>query len=170
VSHSYHRCMKSGEARRGRAPSPTAAVSGPVSHAVVRVTLLHRMRARQLLRQIGLYPGQELLMMHLWDSGPQRQSYLATVFDTDSASMTRSVQRLERAGFVRRLPDPTDRRATLVEPTTASNGLRERVERVWAELEAWTVANLTSEQRDHLVAGLHQVETNLAEPAEHAPR
>jgi MarR family transcriptional regulator, organic hydroperoxide resistance regulator len=162
--------MESVGASRGRTPSPTAAASGPVSHAIARVALLHRQRARQLLRQIGLYPGQELLMMHLWDTGALRQADLATVFDTDSASMTRSVQRLERAGFVRRRPDPTDRRATLVEPTTASNGLREHVERVWAELEASTVANLTSEQRDHLLAGLHRVETNLAGPAEQPPR
>jgi DNA-binding MarR family transcriptional regulator len=154
--------MESVEAKTGRAPS--AAGSGPVSHAIARVALLHRHRARQLLREIGLHPGQELLMMHLWDTGARRQSDLATVFDTDSASMTRSVQRLERAGFVRRLPDPTDRRATLVEPTTASNGLRERVERMWADLEASTVANLTSEQRDHLQAGLRQVEANLAHP------
>jgi DNA-binding MarR family transcriptional regulator len=162
--------MEPVEARPGRTPSPTAAASGPVSHAIARVALLHRQHARRLLRQIGLYPGQELLMMHLWDTGAQRQADLAAVFDTDSASMTRSVQRLERAGFVRRRPDPTDRRATLVEPTTASNGLRERVERVWAELEAGTVANLAPEQRDRLLAGLHLVETNLAGPAEHAPR
>jgi MarR family transcriptional regulator, organic hydroperoxide resistance regulator len=159
--------MESVEAKRGWSASPSAAASGPVSHAIARVALLHRLRARQLLRQIGLYPGQELMMMHLWDTGPQRQSDLATLFDTDSASMTRSVQRLERAGFVRRRPDPTDRRATLVEPTTASNMLRERVEQTWAELEAWTVANLTPEQCDHLLAGLHQVETNLAGRAVH---
>src|ERR671916_40196 len=110
------------EAKRGWSASPSAAASGPVSHAIARVALLHRQHARQLLRQIGLYPGQELMMMHLWDSGPQRQSDLATVFDTDSASMTRSVQRLERAGFVRRRPDPTDRRATPVQPTPARNG------------------------------------------------
>ena len=79
--------------------------------------------------------------------------------------MTRSVQRLERAGFVRRRPDPTDGRATLVEPTTASNMLRQRVERTWAELEAWTTTNLTSDQRDQLLAVLHQVETNLADQA-----
>jgi MarR family transcriptional regulator, organic hydroperoxide resistance regulator len=159
--------MEPVEAKRGWSASPSAAASGPVSHAIARVALLHRLRARQLLRQIGLYPGQELMMMHLWDTGAQRQSDLATLFDTDSASMTRSVQRLERAGFVRRRPDPTDRRATLVEPTTASNGLRERVERTWAELEAWTVENLTPEQRDHLLVGLHQVETNMAGQAKH---
>ncbi|MGV9763640.1 MarR family winged helix-turn-helix transcriptional regulator [Micromonospora tulbaghiae] len=38
--------------------------------------------------------------------------------------MTRTVQRLERAGYVRRVPDPDDRRATRVEPTPASLVLR----------------------------------------------
>jgi DNA-binding MarR family transcriptional regulator len=64
------------------------------------------MRIRQLLQGLGLHPGHELLLMHLWDAGPQRQADLAAVFDTDSASMSRTVQRVERAGFVRRRPDP----------------------------------------------------------------
>ncbi len=42
--------------------------------------------------------------MHLWDTGPQRQTDLAATFDTGSAAMTRSVQRLEQApAFAERL-------------------------------------------------------------------
>jgi DNA-binding MarR family transcriptional regulator len=41
-----------------------------------------------LLREVGLYPGQELLMMRLWGSGPQRQADLAAEIGTDSASTT----------------------------------------------------------------------------------
>ena len=74
--------------------------------------------------------------MQLWDAGPQRQADLAAAFGTDSASMTRTVQRLERAGFVRRRQDPADGRATLVESTPAGTALRSRVEQLWAELEA----------------------------------
>ena len=54
--------------------------------------------ARYLLQCVGLHPGQELLLMHLWDAGPQRQADLASEFGTDSASMTRTVQRLEESG------------------------------------------------------------------------
>src|SRR5258706_12979616 len=78
---------------RGHAPSSIAALGGPVSNALIRATRLHRLRARQLLQGIGLHPGHELLLMRLWDSGPQRQADLAAEFDTDSASMTRTVQR-----------------------------------------------------------------------------
>ena len=120
------------------------------------------MRARQLLHGLGLHPGHELLLMHLWDSGPQRQADLAAEFDTDSASMTRTVQRLERAGFVRRRPDPDDGRATLVESSPAGLALRGRIERLWIELESATVGDMTASQRRQLLRGLQHVETNLS--------
>ena len=119
------------------------------------------MRARQLLAGLGLHPGHELLLMHLWDTGPQRQSDLAAEFDTDSASMTRTVKRLERAGFVRRSPDPHDGRATLVESTPAGTALRARIERLWTELEADTVGEMTTPRQRQLLRGLQCVETNL---------
>ncbi|MFD4567028.1 MarR family winged helix-turn-helix transcriptional regulator [Streptomyces sp. NPDC058467] len=154
--------MTSRQPRRGGAPSATAAGSGPISNALIRVTRLHVIQARQLFRAVGLHPGHELLLMHLWDTGPQRQADLAVVFDTDSAAMTRTVQRLERAGFVRRRPDPNDGRATLVETTAAGNGLRRSVEQLWAQLEAITTAQMTPARQKALLEGLEQVEHNLA--------
>jgi len=128
---------------------------------LIRVTRLHVMRTRQLLHGLGLHPGHELLLMHLWDTGPQRQTDLAAEFDTDSASMTRTVQRLERAGFVRRRPDPVDGRATLVESTPAGMALRGRVERLWARLEADTVGDMPASQERQLLRGLQNLEANL---------
>lgn len=140
---------------------PAAAVCGPVSHAIVRLAKAHKAHARQLLRDVGLHPGQELILMTLWDCGVRRQSDLATQFDTDSASMTRSIQRLERAGYVRRVPDPADGRATLVEPTPASLVLRERIERLWARLEADTVGAMTAAERRTTLRTLQRLEQNL---------
>jgi len=99
--------------------------------------------------------------MYLWDAGPQRQADLAAEFDTDSASMTRTVQRLERAGLVRRRPDPGDGRATLVDSTPAGLALRRRVERLWNELEADTVGEMSDSLRRQLLRGLQQLETSL---------
>ena len=148
-------------AARAGVASSSAASGGPVSNALIRVTRLHVMRIRQLLQGLGLHPGHELLLMHLWDTGPQRQTDLAAEFDTDSASMTRTVQRLERAGFVRRRPDPVDGRATLVESTPAGMALRGRVERLWARLEADTVGDIPASQERQLLRGLQNLEANL---------
>lgn len=99
--------------------------------------------------------------MHLWEFGPQRQADLAELFDTDSASMTRTVQRLERAGFVRRTSSAEDRRVTLVEPTAASLGLRTRIEDLWSTLERYTVGDLDPGERESALAVLRRLELNL---------
>lgn len=140
---------------------PGAAASGPISQAIFRLARIHRMLARQLLREVGLHPGQEILMMRLWEAGPQRQADLATELDTDSASMTRTVQRLECAGYVRRVPDPADGRVTRVEPTPASLVLRERVERIWARLEARTTGEMTGPEQRSALDLVQRLEDNL---------
>lgn len=142
-------------------PVPSAARTGRVSHAIFRVARLHRMLAGQLLRRVGLHPGQELVMMHLWEQGPQRQTDLVRLLDSDAATMTRTVRRLEHAGFVRRRPSPSDKRAALIETTPAGQALRTAVERVWAELEAHTTADLSPEEQETALRVLERLENNL---------
>ena len=151
------------DATPGSVPVPASAEAGPISHAIFRVVRLHRMLARQLLRGVGLHPSQELVMMQLWDRGPQRQTDLVRLLDSDAATMTRTIQRLEHAGFVRRRPCDTDKRATIIEPTAASNALRHGVERTWAELESSTVGGLTADQKTELLDMLGQIEDSLAQ-------
>ncbi|GAA4548083.1 MarR family winged helix-turn-helix transcriptional regulator [Amycolatopsis samaneae] len=143
--------------------APPAARGGPISHAIFRVARLHRMLAGQLLRQAGLHPGQELLMMHLWEAGPQRQAELVTVLGSDSATVTRTVARLERAGFVRRTSCAEDRRVTIVTATPASVALRREVEQIWHRLEDLTADGLGADGRDAAVELLARLEHNLAE-------
>lgn len=140
-----------------RTPTPGA---GPVSHAIFRLARAHRAYAADLLRELGLHPGHELLLLHLWQHGPQRQTDLARLVSTDSAAMTRTVQRLERAGYVRRVPSPADGRVSLVEPTPASETLRARVEAMWRTLEDATVAGMTPEEQATALDVLARLEAN----------
>jgi len=146
-------------------PLPTAASSGPISHAIFRVARLHRMIAGHLLREVGLHPGQEIVMMHLWQTGPQRQVDLVRVLDSDAATMTRTIRRLEKAGFVRRVATPADKRAFLVEPTPASIPLRHRVEAIWAQLEDAAVGDLDDAGRQVVEDSLLTLEARLSRAA-----
>ncbi|MCW4457057.1 MarR family winged helix-turn-helix transcriptional regulator [Microbacterium sp. MPKO10] len=134
---------------------------GPVSHAIFRVARLHKALAGQLLREVGLHPGQELLMMKLWDEGPQRQVDLVRSLDSDAPTMTRTVRRLERAGFVRRVPSPSDRRSTIIEATQASVPLKRSVERIWAQLEELTVGEWDCPRKADVLDALEGLEGNL---------
>lgn len=156
---------RSGGVPGGSVSPPAAARSGPISHAIFRLARIHRTSAGQLLRPIGLHPNQELLMMQLWDAGPQRQADLVAMLDSDSATITRTIQRLERAGFVRRRPSTSDRRVTIVEPTAASQALRREVERVWNRLEELTVDGLDDDERRVALQVLERLESNLGRAA-----
>ncbi|RKT02440.1 DNA-binding MarR family transcriptional regulator [Streptomyces sp. 3211.6] len=149
---------------------PGAVLDGPVSHALSRVARLHRIAAGRLLRDLGLHPGQEFLMMHLWDNGPVRQSELIKSVGLDPSIVTKMLQRLEQAGHVRRGPDPADRRASLVEATEASCGLLREVREAWAELERQTLAALDGAEGEELLRLLRKVEATLCAPAAADPQ
>lgn len=123
------------------------------------------MIAGNLLRSVGLHLGQELVMMHLWHSGPQRQADLVRVLDSDAATMTRTIQRLEHAGFVRRVASPSDKRAHLIEPTPASLALRLQVENIWTELEDAAVGGLDDDVRTNIREALRVLEDHLGRAA-----
>ncbi|MBB5121467.1 hypothetical protein AF335_14060 [Streptomyces eurocidicus] len=138
-----------------------SATHDTVSHALARVARVHRAAAGQLLRSLGLHPGQELLMMQLWDHGPQPQAQLIERLGLDASTVTRMVQRLEQAGFVRRRRSDTDRRAVLVEATAAAQALQEQVVQAWRELEELTLRGLDDSERAGLAELLSRVEGNL---------
>ncbi|CAM5648102.1 hypothetical protein GCM10010329_09710 [Streptomyces spiroverticillatus] len=138
---------------------------GPVSSSLATVARLHRIAAGKVLRCLGLYPGQEFVMMHLWEAGPVRQSELIKAVGLDPSTVTKSLQRLEQAGYVSRRPDPADRRASLVEATPQGCALREKVTGAWAALEARTAAGLSEAERESLLLLLTKVERNLCAEA-----
>lgn len=102
-------------------------------------------------------------MMRLWEAGPQRQVDLVNVLDGDAATMTRTIARLARAGFVRRSQSQSDRRTTIIESTEAGHALRNEVRSLWRQLEDQTVAGLTADEQADLSRLLVKVDTHLTE-------
>lgn len=150
-------------------PLPSAACGGAIGHGISRVARLHRTAAGKLLRGAGLYPGQELVMMLLWDTGAMRQSELIKALDLDPSTVTKMLQRLEQAGHVRRRPDPRDGRAVLVEATDTGCGLHEEVTQAWTDLEEHTLAGLSPADRAQLAGLLSRVEANLCTDTDGCP-
>lgn len=160
--------MKADPAAPACPEPPSAAVGAPVSLAISQTARLHRIAAGRLLRDLGLYPGQEFVMMHLWDAGAVRQSELIKAVGLDPSTVTKMLQRLEQSGHVHRSPDPADRRASLVEATDASCALKTQVEQAWERLEETTLAGLDEPEREELHRLLGLVEANLCPQAREA--
>ncbi|THV25904.1 MarR family winged helix-turn-helix transcriptional regulator [Glycomyces paridis] len=135
---------------------------GAVGHALFRVARAHRVAAARLLREIGLYPGQEIMLGHLAEHGDARQSRLVAELGLDASTVTKSLQRLERQGLVERRPDPGDRRVSVVALTAQGRDLQDRIEDSWRRLDALTCEGFTDTDRTALTALLHRLERNLA--------
>ncbi|MFD3590787.1 MarR family winged helix-turn-helix transcriptional regulator [Streptomyces sp. NPDC058683] len=138
-----------------------AVADAPMSEALFRAARVHRLVAGNLLRDTGLYTGQELLMIQLWERGEQRQADLIKTLGLDPSTVTKMLQRLEQSGFVTRKPSPDDRRAIVVSATRAGRALHDRVRQAWRELEAATAAGFTKAEFEQAMQVLARIEANL---------
>lgn len=79
-------------------------------------------------------------------------SVLCEVLGRTSGGMSLALDRLERAGLVRRLPDPSDRRRVIIEATTDGLALARRVN---ADLHDWEESlGVTGSEQSELVSAL----------------
>jgi MarR family transcriptional regulator, organic hydroperoxide resistance regulator len=126
----------------------SAAAEFPVSWLIFALARSHRALAGQLISNLGLYPGQELILMQLWDMDGRSQKELGEAQRLDHSTINKSVRRLEAVGLVCREPSPEDGRVALVFLTEKGRELETATKAAWAELERRTVVGLSeAEQR-----------------------
>lgn len=99
--------------------------------------------------RMGVVPSDFHCLHVLQKNGPTTSSVLATRVGLTPGSVSRMVDRLEAAGLVVRIADPTDRRKALIEPT--ADGLQ-RIDDYYAGLTARTRSDLSTFSSDDLRA------------------
>jgi DNA-binding MarR family transcriptional regulator len=133
-----------------------------ICYLIVQVAKANRNCANSVLAGFGLYMGQEILLMHLWESGRLTQSELVERMEIEPPTLTKMLQRLEKSGLVVRQKDPEDARIVWVGLTDAGQALQEPVFHCWNELESRIVKDLTLEEQLLLRRLLLQVRRNLS--------
>lgn len=152
----------------GGAPQEVRALAGagPLSYAIFALARTHRAYAAELLRELGLYPGQELLMMQLLALDGQTQSELLAAVGLDHSTVSKSLKRMQEAGLVVREPAEHDRRAVRVRLTQKGRAMREPLEAMWAELEHTSVRHLDAPAVERFVDASHAIRRGIV--ARHA--
>jgi DNA-binding MarR family transcriptional regulator len=135
------------------------------SHLLAQMCKLLRVRAHALLEEIGLYGGQQFVLMALWENEGITHSELAEQLHVRPATITNALKRMERAGFIERRQDAEDQRVSRVYLTDAGRNIRGAVEEVWRELEEQTFADFSSEERALLNQFLLRIRDNLMRKA-----
>jgi DNA-binding MarR family transcriptional regulator len=121
-----------------------------LSYALIKLMKAHRGRMATALAPLGLHVGQELLLNQLWRQDGLTQGELIARLGVEPPTVTKTLQRLERAGFVYRAPDPARPRVGRVHLTDAGKALREPVEEIWRELDEDLQRGLDDTERELL--------------------
>lgn len=135
----------------------------PVSFSIFALARSHRALAGKMLREIGLYPGQEILLMQLWHQDSQSQNSLGNTLGVDHSTIAKTVQRMEKAGLVKRSRSLEDGRVTVVSLTKAGQNLYKKVVEIWSSLEQITTNNMTKEETELFVSLTQKIASNVEE-------
>jgi DNA-binding MarR family transcriptional regulator len=101
------------------------------------------------------------MLRALWEQEGQTHGELASQLHVQPATITKMLQRMEKAGFVERRPDATDQRISRVYLTDTGRAIQEAVKQVWATLEQETFAGFNLEERVLLRRFFVQIKENL---------
>ncbi|MCF4136282.1 MarR family transcriptional regulator [Streptomyces sp. Tue 6430] len=148
---------------------PDAARDGRLSYAVFQLARTHRGHAAAMLRALNLHPGQELLLMQLFDHDGQTQTELLERVGLDHSTVSKSLRRMQEAGLLTREPAAHDRRVMVVHLTDAGRALREPIADMWRTLEQISVRDLTPEQVETFTAWAHTIEKSVRDHSRQTP-
>lgn len=123
---------------------------------------LLRRRFDQEMRHLDMTSAQLQILGRLAHAEGINQAQLAGLLDMEPITVSRHVDRMEKAGFIERNPDPQDRRVWLLNLTDKGKallpGMREIAQRIFVEAQE----GLSENERAILMSGLEQVVSNLS--------
>ena len=130
-----------------------------------QICRLKHARVHTLYEALGLYRGQPRMLRVLWDQEGLTHTELSRQLRVQPATITKMLQRMEKAGFVERRHDSDDQRVSRVYLTAAGQAVREDVQQVWRRLEEEAFANFTEEEGLLLRRLFLRIRDNLTQAA-----
>ncbi|WP_133916637.1 MarR family winged helix-turn-helix transcriptional regulator [Streptomyces sp. NBC_00582] len=146
-------------------PLPVPAVASPevieIERALTRITYLST-RARRhdrlmALAGVPLDRAAVALLRQVADSEPLRPGELAQRLGVEASHVTRTVQQLQKSGYVTRVPDPDDGRAQRIQLTDAGREAIDRVRDAGARGMQLALSDWTPEELGQLAALFHRM-------------
>ncbi len=128
---------------------------------LAQVSHLHYHRAHTLFEALGLYRGQPPVLRALWEQDGLSHTELAEKLHVTPVTITKMIQRMDKAGFVTRKPDDRDQRLSRVYLTDTGRAVQNEVQAIWQRMEKETFENFTSEEHILLRRFLLQIRKNL---------
>jgi DNA-binding MarR family transcriptional regulator len=127
--------------------------------------------ARQIitkdLRQLGLGSAEGNVLLHLLSQGPEMgQDQLVEQLDVSKPAISRTLNSLDRKGFVTRRPDPDDKRAHLIRLTEKALEIGPEVEQIYYRIYKVAVRGIPPDEFEYFVNLFSRMSKNFSHERE----
>ena len=120
-----------------------------------------RTQMNEALTAIDLYAGQEMFLWHLWREDGLTQTQMVERMCVQPPTVSKMLERMEKAGLVTRRSDPEDSRVSRVYLTEQGRRSEQAVRDIWQNIEQRMTAGLSVEERILLRRLLLHVHENV---------
>lgn len=132
---------------------------GFLVHDVARML---RARFEEKAALHGISAAQWRVLVRLWKDGSMTQAKLATLLEVEPISVSRLLDRMEPAGWIERLRDPTDRRVRIVAATQKAREVQNSMRSVADDVFAEAFRGFAPQDEATLLEGLVLISKNLS--------
>ncbi len=139
-------------------PHPVKETTG---YALAKVCRAHRGNVGELLSEVGLHVGQEMVLIELWERDGLRGGELAKRLGVEPPTVTKMIRRLEGCGLVERRRDPQDARGFRAYLTEEGRSLEGPVARCWERVEEKIFAGMSVGEQRNFYRLLANVRANI---------
>jgi len=115
------------------------------------------------LKPLGLTPGYLPIFFALTGDRALSQKALATAAAVEQPTMAATLNRMERDGLIRREPDPTDRRSSLITLTSLANSRIESVQAATDDVNTIALSGLDEDEQKQLFTLIQKLVNSLNE-------
>lgn len=141
--------------------SPPDIYEGHFGYLLHDVARLMRREFDRQIKPLGLTRAQWTALAALFRNDGLTQTELAFLLDMGRAPLGTLIDRLERDGWVKRKPDPDDRRANRVYITKKVKPLLPKLSEVSEQVYHAAVAEIPPQEIEHILRTLSRIKGNL---------
>ncbi|WP_334332062.1 MULTISPECIES: MarR family winged helix-turn-helix transcriptional regulator [unclassified Companilactobacillus] len=133
----------------------------PISKALMGLVSGYKNTVTKKIRPLGLYPGQDLILLCLMKNNNISQNQLVTTLCVDHSTIAKSVSRMTKAGLVKTHKSSKDKRITLVGLTGDGKKLAKQIHEICLEAEKKAMTDFSEEEQRLFLEMLEKISFNL---------
>lgn len=134
-----------------------------LDYLLAQVSRLHHHRAHELLDKIGLFRGQPRVIDLLTEQDGLTHRELAEQLEVTPATVTKMIQRMEKAGFLQRKADANDQRVSRVCLTKAGRIVHSNLQAFQQQMDSDSFHGFSEEEKAVMRGFLQRVRENLTQ-------